>query len=310
MKAEKGIEIQPFDPNGNTKREKLRQNLEALDKEYREYEASQEVVLPETLGLVEKEKNSTTNEEITAQVTDKHAPEKENEMAKISASADSEIADVEDKKQAELIDEENDLDTISAGYAEARTNAEDGAIRRGLAHSSIYEGERRELELGEEGDLEARRAEAQANLSALDLEIELLNEKLERDLESYEIAHAAKVGKEIEKLISERDKENEAIEEYNNRIREKEAKYQEERFTKAQKAAKEREEQLRYEEEHGYTGYKKANYLERYRLAREYYKTMPRDKAIEALRGDTFVQNYLGYYYGELMRELAYDKEN
>ena len=293
---------------GQSKRDKLIDELKKLDTEYKEYEKSTETKLPETLGLTEKELDRTTDEEIKATLDQKYEGEKNNEMATIRAEAEGEIGELDTKKSGVKTSGEEELADIKSDYASAREDAENDALKRGLMNSSIYEGAKGQLDDGEIAETKRSIKDTQDALTAIDLEIDVLNQRLQRDLEAYELKHAAKVMKELDKLVAQRDKQNEAAIAYNNTLREKENAYQKQRAEAEERAKKEREEKERFELENGYTGYKKENYLKRYELAGAYYRSMPRDRALEELRQDTFAQQYLGYYYQKLIDELTFAK--
>ena len=296
------------DPNGRSKKDVLKEQLEALDKEYRDYEAGAEVKIPESLGLVEKPVDYTTDGDISSEVTQKHSAEKDAGIEKLTAESEVKKGEVSAQKDEVVEEGEAEVEEIGEAYREARLDLEDDASKRGLLTSSIYDGERGALDDGEVEDIRASVMKTENAVSALDLEIELLNQRLERDLEEFNIAHAAKLSKEIDKLIAERDRKNASAISYNNTLKQKEAEYQKKRKELIEQAQKEAEEKERYELEHGYTGKKKENYLARYDLARKYYKSLPRDRALEEIRGDTFVQQYLGYYYQKLVDELVFAK--
>ena len=297
-----------FDPNGRTKREKLLDQLEQLDKELRQHQADNTVKIPDSLNLTEKALDDTTNEQITQQVNKKHNPEKELGIEEITATSEEKSQAVEGKKADVISDDEAKVNAIEKEHFNARQSAEDDALRRGISSSSIYDEQLDYIDDSQVQALETQRRATQDAISALDMQIELLNQKLQRDLADFEIAHAAKVSKEIDKLIAERDRQNAAAISYNNTIKEKEAAYQEKRRQLIEQRQKEQEEKERYELEHGYTGYKKENYLKRYELAREYYKSKTRDDALEELRGDATAQKYLGYYYQKLLDEITFAK--
>lgn len=301
-------EIIPFKPYGTTKHEDFIAELKKLDDEYRKYESENKVELPESLNLTEKELDATTDAQIAEQVNQKYNAEHDGEVDRLKAETKEKTDAVELRKtQANTAGEQALLD-IDRSYDAVREDAEDNALRRGLATSSIYQGELGAIDDAEVNAVKASIADTEREITALDLEIELLNERLQRDLDSFEIAHAVKVSKEIDKLVAQRDKQNDAVIAYNNTLRQKEAEYQKQRYEEIKKQEEAREAQERYELENGYTGYKKENYLARYDAALKYYKSMSKDRALEELRSDTLAQQYLGYYYKKLINDLTFAK--
>ncbi len=107
-------------------------------------------------------------------------------------------------------------------------------------------------------------------------------------------------------------KEIASIDKYNNTLKEKEAKYIEDRAKaiEAQLAQRLKDELTikNMEDKYGYAGAKKENYQKRYDMAYDYYSALPQVRSVANVAKNKQLEEYLGAYYGKLITEIAKTK--
>ncbi len=110
-------------------------------------------------------------------------------------------------------------------------------------------------------------------------------------------------------MLEKRDKDIKSIEDYNNKLKEKELKYIEERAKAIEEQLAQRlkdEQYLKYlENKNGYAGEKAENYTQRYNVAFDFYNSMPKNVALKMINENKDLQGYLGNYFGRLVNAIA-----
>lgn len=202
-------------------------------------------------------------------------------------------------------------------YNELREKANDDALKRGIARSSIAGGKLDALKASHiKGASEVEKTYSET-IASINSDISKLERDKDNALGELDLKYAVELDEKISALKDERDKTVAQYEKYNNEIRQKNSEYESDRQTKikdylasVEKEKKTKaEEQAKYESEYGYSGEKLDNYSERYKLAYEFYSSLSPDIAVDALKASPNMKYYLGNNYNKLLSAL-YSRED
>lgn len=283
-----------------TQNERKTEMYEALERLKNVWEKKTAVELPEVKTYDKKEYIESDENAIKKQVQNQYEEQIDAGKEKIQTDYNEKKANL-DKK----IDEENqdfmlDSQEIAKKYDQKKGKALSNAIDQGIARSSINATMQESLDKEYSEEIKNRKSQSELLGKAYNMELAVLESKLENALSSFEIEQAVKIQNKIDDLIKSAKKENEKILEYNNKMTELEQKSilaREEAKKKADEKAKILEEEERLM---GYTGEKKNNYDSRFNIARKYYMSLPKEQALEELATDGRMPEYLGLYYTKL----------
>lgn len=284
------------------KKSEMYDDLERLKKIW---DKKNEVKLPEVKTYERKEYKNEDNEEIKKQVEDEFGGSTESGLADIQTTYDGKINKVNAKINKEENDYAMDTSKIKSEYSAKKSQAKNKAIDQGIARSSIVTAQSEKLDSDMQKELSDRQKQSKLLYDTYGMELTVLESQLENALSSFEIEQAVKIKKRINDLTDSIKKENEKILEYNNKMTELEQKSILAR-EEAIRRAKEKEELLAEEEKiNGYTGAKKENYDSRFSVAKKYYMSLPKERALAELDRDIDMHDYLGLYYSKLRSLLA-----
>ena len=159
-----------------------------------------------------------TDEELE-KIAEKSAKEKvgnENrELEKATAEKIGELSDKAESKKNALSESERE---ISARYDEAKKQASDEALKRGLGRSSIILNLIKEYDEGKLKDVGDRKSAAAKELDEIEGEIERLGKELEGSLEKTDMKTAFELNERLTELKKARDEANEKALVYNNTL--------------------------------------------------------------------------------------------
>lgn len=172
--------------------------------------------------------DDTTDDELKeraeAEINRTDADQKES----LTRETDGKIESLREKAQAENEALGVRKAEIERRYDDAKKDASDEAIKRGMGRSSVimnllktYDGEKL-------GKVIASENAATAELKAIDDEIERLDGELKSTLEKMDMESAFKINARLDELKAERKKTNDDVLKYNNTLAEKLAKYHDE----------------------------------------------------------------------------------
>lgn len=287
-----------------------KENAELYDSERKKLEEylSQIDRLPEKQSLPDPVKyEKMTVEDVSDDDIRKKAESGLSEYKNNSQNAiESEISELEKNYLQQKSDAKKGYDeknlSIEKAYSEAKENASNDSLKRGLARSSIAINNRHKLESGEAEYKSKVASEFQDKIASLDNEISSLNVKREKALNDFNIAYAAKLTTSINSLKEElEDKKAEALK-YNNSLLEKE---QNAAITKAEKESSLYNAALNQREKENEL---KANtdYEAVYQKMRTMLSALPKADAKNALKNDAiYSANLSDYYYYKLYDEFA-----
>ena len=297
--------------------DELLDKLGQLDEEYKNsgdydpgkgYEDLSDI-LPEEQTFEYLKYEGDDEDTIRANTKEKYDSLLEDEKKVVNDTYDTKTAVVETKKDTANADYDQKQQQIDKDYDEFQKALMQELVKKGLYRSSIRQGERDANEQAREWESNELAVKRNATIDQLDSEIAKLQGEAQVALQQLDLSYASKLDAEIERLLDKRTKEVEAIDKYNNTLKEKEVKYLEDR-TKAieTQLAQRIKDQLQIqnlESKYGYTGEKAENYKQRYYLAYDYYTSLPKDVALQMMQDNKRLEDYLGVYYGKLMTELA-----
>lgn len=194
---------------------------------------------------------------------------------------------------------------------ESEKNIENGMLEQGISRSSIRALSERKAE---DGAAAASLAESEyaSKAAGIDDEIAALGEELNAALAASDAQYAAKVAEELADLIASRDSFNNKVTEYNNKVKQQTEDYKENRQELIKQEIHDAIEGSTRESVRKTVrlfGDKKENYAERLSLALDFYTQFDPDTALEMIRNNSYLRNYLGYNYNDLVSEF-YNRQN
>ena len=287
----------------------LEKKLAALDEEYQKSKPQPDydldALFPKDSGLKEIEYTARTDQDIADAVGKEIDYKKANDKNKLESNyASSRAALDKSKSQADksLRESYQDLEKV---YEDLRRRAENDAIKRGVARSSIVTSNLSDLDKAKmisAGEIESAYNET---IGGINQKINLLEADKDAALGELDLKYASELTNKIADLKAERDEVVRKYEKYNSDIREKQAKYETQRQKDIDAYIKEKEkEEAAYEKKYGYTGAKLAEYQKRYDMAYDFYMALSPDIAVNALKNASNMKYYLGNFYDRLLDEL------
>ncbi len=298
------------------------EKLKELEKQYndslpKEEEVDIDTLFPKESPYKEIEYTAKSDDDIEAEAKKSVDYDKQSAINNVDEKYRQAIEALDGDKQSAKETLKQSYANLESLYKELREKANDDALKRGIARSSIAGGKLDALKAAHiSGASDAEKAYS-ATIASINSDISKLERDKDNALGELDLKYAVELDERISALKDERDKTVAQYEKYNNDIREKNNKYESERQTKIndylssvekQKKAK-AEEQAKYESEYGYSGEKLDNYSQRYKLAYEFYSSLSPDIAVDALKASPNMKYYLGNNYNKLLSAL-YSRED
>ena len=294
----------------------LEKQLAALDAKWQKSLPKQtydlDALFPKKTGLEEIDYTPRTDEDILDAAQKEIDYQKAVDKDKAQSKYETSSATLEKSKQAADENLKKSYQNLEKVYDELRAKAENDAIKRGIARSSIIMSKLGDLDYAKM--LSAGEVEKAYNDTVGDIDLRLRALENDRDVAMGELdlKYADELAKRIADLKQERDELTLKYEKYNNTVREKNAKYESERETQISKFLQEKEKeqkaqesaQAEHEKKYGYSGDKLTEYQHRYDLAYEFYTSLSPDIAVDALKSAPNMKYYLGLYYDKLLNAL------
>ena len=266
-------------------------------------------LLPEKIEFEYREYEGKDEQGIKDSTSQKYKDLLESESKILSDKYDTKVGEVENKKQSANKENEAKENQLNEKYEEVEKAIINSLISKGLYNSSIKGAQQKASEESKLSELEGLRSELDKKIGDYDAQIEKLKGEENVALEQLDLSYAQKVQNEIKSLLEKRDKDIKSIEDYNNKLKEKELKYIEERAKAIEEQLAQRlkdEQYLKYlENKNGYAGEKAENYTQRYNVAFDFYNSMPKNVALKMINENKDLQGYLGNYFGRLVNAIA-----
>mgnify|MGYP001851329905 FL=1 len=182
---------------------------------------------------------------------------------------------------------------IGAEYDDAVRSFGSDMIKRGLARSSVAAAGSAELEESRAAAISDARGAAAEEEARIDEEIKALEADRERALQSFDIEYAVKLTEKIAERTEEREKRQQEVTEYNNKLTELERKELADSGSGGSSAKVP-------------DSLVSAYNLEKYETVRKYLSGLDADEARVRVRNDPVVRDALtDYYYYKLYAEFG-----
>lgn len=291
--------------------------LSALDKEYqdslpKEEEIDLEKLFPSDLGLKEVGYTVDSDEDIAARAARESELSKQYAQNSIDGKYEAQISKVEENRQKAEENLKSGYEKLRELYDDLRKRAENDALKRGLARSSIATSKLDSLDAARMAGASELQASYNSSMTDIDNIIAGLENEKQGALEELDIKAAMQLEERIAELKKERDKTVKEYEQYNNQVRKQNADYQAKRQNDVDAYLAKREsdkaaalqQQEEIEKKYGYSGAKQENYAKRYEIAFDFYSSLAPEIAADALAASPNMKYYLGNYYNKLLSAL------
>ncbi|MBQ7579006.1 MAG: hypothetical protein IJT25_00525 [Clostridia bacterium] len=273
-----------IEENGN-----IFSNLEKVDDYFRNQKA--DAVL-DTLNLEKLENNLQTADEVRAGAKNRTDAKYNALKENVEAEYARKQADKEAQKESAKNTYNSSTIKINEIYDNYSSSAQNQALKRGLARSSII--------IGQLDGIEKERAEKLSNLAVslnsdledIENEISFLNSAKDMALNNLDLEYASEVYEEIEKAIDNLNKKQKEITEFNNKVESLKAEYN---LNKREKDTKDLKERLALNENYGYTE-NTDNLATQYKIkiTLDYLNSLSKNDALKQLTTDSTFAYYLG----------------
>lgn len=268
--------------------QKLYDNLDKIDKKYNlrdEVEAT-----TDTLGLQKKEFTKPTDEQIETQAKNSLSEYKQTSLNKIQNDYDSNAKAIEQDLKDLSNTKKNQQDTLQVAYNNAKTDAENDAIKRGLARSSIIVNTLAQYDnsmLAEFANIEKTYSE---NVTKLNNQKSQLEVQKQNALDSFDIAYAVKLSDKIDQINNELSEKANEVLEYNNKIAQLEKEYlqqqQEDANTQNNKIADDNLKLLEFYNKYGKDYTKLLKEDEKLKVVEDFIENLTWQEAYDLLEND------------------------
>ena len=190
-------------------------------------------ILPEAVDAEEqmtferKEQPTETDEDVETAVKERVDLEKQQAIDEVDAKVDQKVEDAMLQKKTIENKYTSKADTTNTAFNAARVKAENDALKRGLARSSIVCLELDGLEKSRREELGAQAEKLAEELEAVENKLNSLEADRTLAIEKLNVSYAAKLQTEISKELQKLQKRRDEVVEYNNKVAELEQKYRE-----------------------------------------------------------------------------------
>lgn len=246
------------------------------------------------LSLERKEVPNITDEEIEEIARNSLSDYYTNGVSSLLDSNDKATANLNSKAEKLLNGFNESKESLNDQINNAKKNAENQAIKRGIARSSII---MNELENFDKIKIEETAKMEQAlnsQIAQINFEIESLNSRLDDSLKAFDLSYAVKLQNKINDLKEEQTKKIEKALEYNNKIA-----LQEAQFNQKQK-------ELNSKQSSNLSTFDMDTAKAKYDIASKYFSGISKEDALnEILNIDAdYYRKHLGNYYYKLYNEI------
>ncbi len=187
-------------------------------------------------------------------------------------------------------------------YQDVKQNAENDAIKRGLARSSIIVNKLENYDNKMLNELAVLTSESNNQINQLTTQKNTLELEKDNALKSFDIEYAVKLQDKINSINDDITKTKESVIKYNNQIAELEAKWEKE----AEKENYSRQKDLQsFIANNGTYALESLKRDEKYYIAKEHFAGLDKQEALSELKNNSVYKESLGEYnYDKLLKEL------
>jgi len=172
----------------------------------------------------EKVYKMPTEEQIKAIVSQEVSPTYDVQKEHVKQQGEAQTAQL--KEQLDELEEavKKSMSQLKKSYGQAKENASNEALKRGLGRSSIILNQLQDLEKGEISSLEELIERNEEDKAEVNEEIRTLTQNIMSSLSGIDEKKAAEIAKGVRELTKEYQKEQEEVLEYNNKLKAEQSK--------------------------------------------------------------------------------------
>lgn len=254
----------------------------------------------ESLGLEKLEEVKIDEDKIREQVEKSLLSSLNLEKREKERETERERASIEEEMSRLLENAGDNRKEISEIYDNAKIEASNTSLKRGLARSSIAVLSINGLESEKAQQLSDLAKNLSESLEICEKRINALKDELASSLESLDIEYAIEVNEKIKEETEELYKKQKEVIQFNNNVEKLESDYQAKRFDMLEDAKK-REEELAKE----YKGIARRTREEEIKeRVLDYFSGLPKDQAIKELVENASFSDYLGESFFDVYYRL------
>lgn len=258
---------------------------------------------PQKLDLVKLEDDARTEEDIKKEVEALIEAKYGKAVQEKQKLAEEKIEEIDSKKLQNATQKSENEANINQIYDNYVENAENQALKRGLARSSIIINQLDGIEQSRADELSKNATEYMSFLRNLEDEIFEIETALDEDLSMLELDKASEHQKLLNEKTNELAKTKKEIAEFNNNVEKMQAEYQLKKQSTDQKNVKTAEEILNKENDA-----KQKAREEQYNLILKTLKAMGKEQGLNELFSNPRYAEYLKHDIDDLYYNLRYMK--
>lgn len=290
-------------------KDELNENFASIDDKYSNVLSAENGFNETELNLERVEANKPSDEEIESTAKQSLADYYNTGVANLKSNAEEETVNLNEKINLETDNASKQKEKVNVSYDQAKENAKDEAIKRGLARSSIIMKQLENYDKAKLGEINEIDRNLATTLTNLNNQISSLQTKLNESLNNFDLSYAVKLQDKINSLKQEaEEKYNEAVE-YNNKLTQAEAEFKaKQEEAKADFEVKQKDQELdiaKFIDDNSKTSLYEKMFQEKYKLARDFLNSLTKEEALAELASDSyFYTQQLGSYFFPLFNEM------
>lgn len=243
-----------------------------------------------------------TQEEVTTKAENSLAQYKNDGIEKINSDYNLQNTQIDNSIKELKDQEQTQKQSIENTYAKVKENAQNDAIKRGLARSSIIVNKLQDYDNKMINDLTVLSSETSDKIFSLNTQKNTLELEKNNALKSFDIEYAIKLQDKIDSINEDISKNEQSVIKYNNEIAELEAKWQrdteQENYDRSQDLAN-------FIAKYGTYTVETLKRDEKYQIAKEYFANLDKEVAINELKNNLSYEENLGKVnYNKLLKSL------
>ena len=310
-----GVEMSTYKENVNKDLDSKKNEVLGKIKEIEEKYSLEEFEPKEItgLGLEKKEFEKPTNDEILKEAEELLKAEKENDLQKIETDYSNKFLKLDNKVLDANVEKEEDLESVLKELNKNLKTTTNNSIKKGVSRSSIYDEAVKAIENDSSNKINNIEEEFSREIKKLQEERNILEQQKDNALKSFDISYAVKLENKINKILTEIEKQQKAVDDYNANVDKQEKaniEAQEKANQEEQKRIeKKNKEILALQEKLGESEFESYKNKEKYDVVLEYLMTIPKDVAISELENDKIYEALLGNYFPTIYSQILKRKD-
>ncbi len=243
-----------------------------------------------------------SKEEVTTKAQNSLAQYKNDGIEKINSDYNLQNSQIDNSIKELKNQEQEQKQSIENTYAKVKENAQNDAIKRGLARSSIIVNKLQDYDDKMINDLTVLSSKTSDKIFSLTTQKNTLELEKNNALKSFNIEYAIKLQNKIDSINEDISKNEQSVIKYNNEIAELEAKWkrdaEQENYDRNQDIAN-------FVAKYGTYTVEILKRDEKYQIAKEYFAKLDKQVAINELKNNPSYEENLGKVnYNKLLKSL------